>query len=140
MASRIETFSPLILAGTAIAAPASFPLNFNDGVVQRIEILIPPGPSGLMGFRITHSGTVVIPYDGSSFIVTDDEKMVWDTEDYPTGSAWGLQGYNTDVYDHAVYLRFLVRETTRQPSGTVPLLDISQIAPAEIESEVVEVQ
>lgn len=139
MASRIELFSPTIPAGTLQSAPLNVPFVFNDGVVQRIEILVPPGPSGLVGFAITHSGSIVIPYDGTSFFVTDDEKLSWDVEDFPTGSAWGVRAFNTDVYPHKLYFRFLVRETTQLPSGNVPLLDIAQIAPANDEPALEEV-
>lgn len=133
MASRIEQFQCTIAAGTAIATPQTFPLTFNRGIVQKLEITVPPGPSGLVGFQITHSGSVIIPYNSATFIVTDNEHIEWDVENYPTGSAWGLRGYNLDVYAHSIFVRFLIRETGSTIVGQVPILDIQQIAPAEVE-------
>lgn len=133
MASRIETFDVTIPAATAIATPQSTALPFNEGVVQRLEIRVPPGPSGLMGFRITHSGEVVIPNNRDNWIITDDEKIPWDLDDYPVGSAWGITAYNTDIYPHTVYLRFLVIETKPPVGVVVPILAISPIASSAVE-------
>jgi hypothetical protein len=133
MASRIETFDVVVPGQTAIATPQTTALDFDMGVVQRIEILIPPGPSGLVGFRIMHSGRSVIPYDTSKWVVADDEVIKWDTENYPVGSAWALQAYNLDAYDHTLYLRFLVIETARALTASIPILDIQPVSPAELE-------
>jgi hypothetical protein len=132
MASRIEQIPVTIPALTAVATPQNTPLTFNPGIVQRLEIIVPPGFSGLVGFRILHSGTVVIPYLASSWIITDNEKIDWPLENYPTGSAWSITGYNTDVYDHTLYLRFLVVETERYAVASVTPLAIIQTAPSAV--------
>lgn len=124
MAERIETFDVTIPAGTAIASAQTTALNFNMGVVQKIEILIPPGPSGLVGFRIRHSAQTVIPHSGSGWIIADDEKIEWPLENFPVGNKWTIQAYNTDVFPHTLYLRFLVAETRRnilQQATLVPI-------------------
>lgn len=133
MASRIETFDVTIPANTAIATPQNTPLTFNEGIVQRLEILVPPGPSGLVGFRILHSGTTVIPYAYTKFIIADNEVLKWDLENYPTGSAWSITAYNTDVYAHTLYLRFLVVESQRYSVVTVAPQPIAQSAPSSYE-------
>jgi len=139
MASRVEVFDVTVPAATSIVAPQATALPFDDGVVQRIEILIPPGPSGLVGFRITHSGDTVIPHDRSKWIIADDDTLKWDVENYPTGSAWGFTAYNLDIYDHTLYLRFFVVETATNVAPPVPILYIAPIASSEIEPESVEV-
>lgn len=139
MASRIEVFSVTVPGGTSIATPQTTALTFPLGVVQRLEILIPPGPSGLVGFRIQHSGRTIIPYDTSKWLVADNESIKWDLENYPVGSAWAMQAYNTDVYDHTLYLRFLVVETVRSQASAVPILSIAPIPEAASESETAEV-
>lgn len=117
MSDRIEVFDVTIPAATLTTAPQTTNLSFNEGIVESIEILIPPGPSGLVGFRILHSQGVVIPYDSSKWIVADNEVVKWPIANFPTGSAWAITAYNTDVYDHTLYLRFLINETPR--SGIV---------------------
>lgn len=131
MAQRVEHFTVTVPRGTAIATPQTTSLTFNIGVVQRIEILIPPGPSGLVGFRILHSGDVVIPYDRSQWIIADNEVIKWELESYPVGRAWALRAYNTDAYDHTLYVRFLVNETQRSTDLRPPLVYIAPGATAE---------
>lgn len=126
MAQRIEHFAVTVPAGTAVAAPQTTTLSFNRGIVQQIEILIPPGPSGLVGFRILHSSDVVIPYDRTQWIIADNEVIKWPLENFPTGQAWALRAYNTDVFDHTLYVRLQVNETTRVMA---PVAQLVYIAP-----------
>lgn len=125
MAQRIETFVVTVPAGTAIAAPQTTSLTFDRGVVENMEILVPPGPSGLVGFRILHSGDAVIPHDRSKWIIADNEVIKWPLEGYPTGRAWAITAYNTDVYDHSLYLRILVNETQRSTTQRAQLVYIA---------------
>lgn len=131
MAQRIETFDVTTPRGTAIAAPLTTNLLFNDGIVEVLEIQVPPGPSGLVGFRILHSGDVVIPYDRSKWVISDNDVIRWSLEGYPTGRAWAIRTYNTDAYDHTLYLRFLVRENPRVTTLRPPLVYIAPGATAE---------
>lgn len=133
MASRIQLFDVVTAANTASGTPQTTALDFNDGIVEKLEVVIPPGPSGLVGFRILHSGSAVIPYQSSGWIIADDEKIEWPLEDYPTGSAWAVQWYNADVYDHTLYLRFLMKETQRYQVTTVTPVAIVQTASSAVE-------
>lgn len=110
MATRIEPFAVTTPAGTAIVAYQVTPLPFREGDVTRIEIVVPPGPSGLVGFRVAHSGQSVVPYTDERWIVTDDEKLTWELTNLPHGEAWELWSYNLDVYDHTIYLRIHVND------------------------------
>lgn len=131
MAQRIETFDVTIPAGTLVAAPQVTALAFNIGVVQGIEIQVPPGPSGLVGFRIRHSGDTVIPYDRSKWIIADNDVIRWPLEGFPTGRAWSIEAYNTDVYAHTLYIRFLVSEIQRDTLARPQLVYIAPGATAE---------
>lgn len=93
--------------------------------VSTLEIVVPPGPSGLMGFVITMGGIRVIPSAIQSFIITDDERITWPLTDQPTSGAWQLSGYNTDVWPHSVYLRWLVDLVDTAPAG--PLLSATTL-------------
>lgn len=124
MAQRVETFDVLVPAGTAIASPQTTNLSFNQGIVERIEIIIPPGPSGLVGFRIRHSSQTIIPENAANWIISDNEKISWPLEDFPVGNKWACMAYNTDVFDHTLYFRFHINETQRPTSQRTTLAPI----------------
>lgn len=115
-ADRLEPFEVTVPAGTLEASPQRTALSFLDGNVTDINILIPPGPSGFVGFRIEYDGEPVIPGRGRPFIVGDDERIEWPIRGYPTGGGWELVAFNTDVFEHTLYLRFYIQEF---PTGQV---------------------
>ena len=126
MADRIEPFAVPVPAGTAIAAPQRTAMPFADGVVERIVITVPPGPSGFVGFQLAHKGQSVIPYTGSTFIVADDRIIDWPISNFPTATGWELVAYNTDVFVHTLYLEFLINEIPTAVAAPVTLLPIGQ--------------
>lgn len=131
MAERIELFNVTVPAGTLSTSPQTTALSFNDGDVEFVEFLIPPGPSGLVGFRLRHSGETVIPYDRAGWIVADNEVIKWPLEGYPSGEAWSLMAYNTDVYPHTIYIRIGVRESRRSLIVRASLVPIAPGGSAE---------
>lgn len=61
-----------------------------------------------MGWALTIAGAPVIPRNAGAFIITDGRTQSWPLEDFPDQGQWQVTGYNTDIYDHAVYLDFLL--------------------------------
>ena len=120
MASRVELFTVTTVAGTDIAAPLTTACTFDVGEVEGIEILVPPGNAGLSGFQIRHSGAGVFPREDSKWIIASGEVIKWAVQDAPTAGRWQVRSYNTDVNDHSLYLRFLVRETGNQTDPQIP--------------------
>lgn len=108
MAQEIRSFEVLIPKGTAVDAGWSYPMVMPTRQVDMIQIRIPPGPGGTMGFSIGSAGQPIIPYNPGEWIVTDDEVIEWPLEGQFDSGAWELFGYNVDTYDHTVYVRFLV--------------------------------
>lgn len=122
MADRIEPFTVTVPAETTIANFQRTDLAFRDGRVDRIQIIVPPGPSGLVGFRLAHSGQSIIPYTDERWFVVDDLRLDWDADNYPTGGAWELWAYNTDIYSHDLHVWFHVTElVVSEPATGVPL-------------------
>lgn len=122
MAQRIESPIATIPAGTAVAAPVAIPFTWVEGIVRVIEIDVPPGPSGLVGFYLTQSGTQLIPKTRGQFIITDDHFFSWPVEDFPNGSKWACVGYNTDKYDHSIQFHFHIDEFTVDTTAFPPML------------------
>lgn len=77
-------------------------------VVKSVEILFPPGPSGLVGVALATAGQIVIPYNVGSWIIGDGETVNWSLDGYIQSGAWSLRGYNLGTYAHTVYIRFLL--------------------------------
>lgn len=117
VASELWSFQVTIPAGTAQSSPYRQKTTLPTRKVDTLEITIPPGPSGLMGFAVTMGGINVVPVNSGTYIVTDNEKISWPLTGLPDSGDWQVSGYNLDVFDHTVYLRFLV-ETVPQPSQT----------------------
>src|SRR5258708_7133119 len=110
MADRIESPVITVPAGTTVAAPQTTALALRDAVLERIEVRIPPGPSGLVGFAFLHSGQQVIPFRSGDWVIADDDRLDWNLDGLPIGNKWSVQAYNLDVYNHSLYLYLHFRE------------------------------
>lgn len=126
MASRVELFEVAVPAGTAVAAAILTATRFDEGDVETVEVVVPPGPSGQVGFAILHGGGRVFPRESNRWIITDDEKITWHTSNLPDAGDWAVEAYNTGVYDHTLYVRFLVSETGSRPPPAPVTLNITQ--------------
>jgi hypothetical protein len=126
MAQRIELFDVTVPAGTAVAAPISQALIFDQGEVTDFEAYVPPGPSGFMGFAILHSGERILPRTPGKFIIADNDTIRWPLSKYPTGAKWSVTAYNIDVFPHTFQIRLLINETSRGNVVEPPLVDIQQ--------------
>lgn len=114
-----------MVAGTAQATPATTDVRFPDGVVDAVEIVVPDGCAGLVGFQLVYSGQPVIPRNPAQFIVANGEVIKWPLSNYPAGGRWAVNAYNTDVFNHTIFLRFLVNEFNTQDDGTVAPVPVS---------------
>lgn len=108
MARFILARSVTIPAGTQIATPASADISFPEYEVEIIQWVIPPGPNGLVGFRIANAGVPVIPYGSNDWIVGNNEAPAWPLSGQITSGSWQVIGYNLGQYDHTIQFRFAV--------------------------------
>lgn len=117
-AVEIRSFAVTIPANTAIASPLTTLVSFPPRVVTEIHWRVPGGPAGNLGWKLTMSGGQnLLPVNGT-FIVTDDRADVWPVINQPDGGQWEVTGYNTDIYDHTVYLDFFLDLTGQAPAVT----------------------
>lgn len=131
MAQVIRRFTATIPAGTAKLAPVTVNLSFPPMNVSEIEVVIPPGPRGQMGFKMAMAGVQVFPYSGDDYIVTDNETLHWPIEDAPTSGAWQVIGYNTGAFDHSIEVRFLCELASQgAPVEPQPISNESLSSPA----------
>lgn len=106
MASEIRSFTVLTPIGTAKAAPLVTNLTMPVRVVRKIEIRIPPGPNGELGFSIGMARQAIIPYNAGEWIVTSDEVVEWEFDTGLDSGAWQCFSYNTGNYPHTIQIRF----------------------------------
>lgn len=120
MAREIRAFNVTIPAGTLQSAGFTSDLSFPARIVQQIDVLVPPGPRGEVGFAIGSAGRPVIPEQTGQFIVTDDEVIHWPLENYIDSGSWTFFGYNTGAFPHTIYVRFQLG-LVQQPGGVAPV-------------------
>jgi len=122
--NRVEAPTLVVPAGTLSTAPVTQLLFTQRAQLMRLEIRVPPGPSGLVGFRFTHSQEQVIPKVAGTWIVTDDEVISWVLDDLSQQPDWRISAYNTDVFDHTLFVRVLLDDRVQLPESTVTLVNI----------------
>jgi hypothetical protein len=127
---QLRTTKVTVPLGTAQAAPASTQWDLGNVIVETLEIMIPKGHSGLTGIHVDYQGVALIPFaQPAVFLVAADETITVPV-DLEIGAALTVVAYNTDVFDHAFYLRALVdvllgQDTTRD--YTPALIDLSAV-------------
>lgn len=131
MAERIEVGSITITAGTLSSAPMTKDVSFKDGIVDRVELVVPDGCNGLVGFALQAAHQQVIPWTNAGWIIANDEVIVWPLDGYISSGSWQLIGYNTDVFDHTIYARFLITERSAPGLGSAVAPIVIAAAPAE---------
>lgn len=106
MVYEYKQFSVTIPAGTSIASNFTSSLAFDPRIVSQIDIRVPPGPRGEVGFKIGSGGLQIIPVSPGGFIVTDNEDLKFPLVDAITSGSWQLLAYNTGSYAHTLQIRF----------------------------------
>jgi hypothetical protein len=120
MAYRIVPFAVTIPAGTLKTAPVTIPLNLDNWEIEALDLEVPPGPAGLMGFQIANNGVPYIPYGAGQWLVWDDVKERYQLDEQPNASGWAIIGYNLGTYDHQVIARFHVNRVSNQQTTPAP--------------------
>ena len=127
-ATELRTFEVLVPAGTTAAAPQVTTLAMPPRIVDRLEVRVPPGPNGAVGWAFTSSGQRVFPFAKDTWVVANDETIPVPTEGAPETGAWQLTAYNTGRWDHTLYVRAWLRSPAeRQQSVTIVPLDLEAV-------------
>lgn len=108
MATEVRTFAATIAAGTPSTAPTVTAMAVGTRIVERVQILVPPGANGLVGFALRAAGQQVIPYGSGQWIVANGETIDWPLDGQIESGAWSLLGYNNGIYPHTLQVRFLL--------------------------------
>lgn len=108
MAQRIIPFTVSTGAGITRDNPQITNLQFTSADVTQIDIMVPPGPSGFLGFHVDNGGGQYIPEGSNIWITPDDVYLSFPVESAPNNGNWQLVTYNNGNYSHTLYLFFHV--------------------------------
>lgn len=110
MSDRIEWFTVTIPANTPIATPQRTSCVFQQGEVVQIDVIVPPGPSGNVGFFISAGGSQYVPRTPGSYIVADNIFIQWPITNAINSGSWAFTAYNTDLVSHKYQIGFHIDE------------------------------
>jgi len=119
MVAEVYVFDVTIPAGTLRTAPQTTALAIPARVIREVDVIVPPGCNGRVGFRIAVNGQQQIPINAGAWIIASDEKLAWPYETPISSGAWQLIGFNEGVFAHTLEVRLLVdlpAEWTRAPA------------------------
>jgi hypothetical protein len=119
MAQQVYAFTVTCPAGTSLVAAITQDVSFPQADVNELQIVIPDGHAGLTGIAVQQAHQAVIPKNAGAFLVTNDEKLIFPLQDYLDNGNWQVVMYNTDIYPHSWYLRFLCTTLGTQPQSPV---------------------
>lgn len=131
MPAEVRAFTVTVPAGTTQAAPATFPLAVPVRTLRSVQVIVPGGCVGLVGFQIASGGVQIIPANQGGWIIANDEQIKWATDNYPTSGAFQAIAYNGDAFPHNLYFRLELDPppgTGATPTST--LLSTGDISPA----------
>jgi len=107
MAEEVQTFNVTVTAGTPVASPHVAAIELGTRDVQEIQVEVPPGPRGEVGFWIGSAGTQIIPKNLGTFLVMDNVYRVFPLSGFFQSGSWEVHIYNTGHYDHTIQFTFL---------------------------------
>lgn len=108
MADEIQAFQVTTPIGVSADSPLTTSLTMPPRIVKAVEIVIPEGCNGALGFALGAAGQNIIPYNAGAWIVGSGETLRWDMDKQINSGAWQVQSWNVGKYPHTLYVRFLV--------------------------------
>ena len=128
MAQEIRVFAVSVPAGTLASAPQVTQVTMPARLVRELEILVPPGPRGEVGFTVGAAGVQVLPNQAGTWMVTDNETINWPLENQIESGGWEVRAYNTGNYPHTLTFRFLVDVPQLHVSSSSQPIDTSGLS------------
>lgn len=108
MAVQVFHFPIVVATGSTPGSPQVTQMTMPDRVVSWIEVDVPPGPKGSVGFYIASSHSQVVPFTASPplYRVADDRQFHWDLTGQATTGDWQLVAYNLGNFPHTLRVDF----------------------------------
>jgi len=119
MAQQVYTFAVQIPAGTQQTDGWSQDLAMPPCIVSQIDIRVPPGPRGCVGFAIGAADVPVLPVNQGGWIIADDEAIHWPLDSQIESGAWQFFAYNVGDYPHTTIVSFQTSPAATDQAATV---------------------
>lgn len=121
MAVEIRTFTVTVPAQTPISAAWTQTLSFPARTVDQVNVRVPPGPRGALGFAIGTSGMPLFPAGPGVYMVADNQEIDWPLDNVPNSGSWQVFAYNNGNYAHTLYVTFLLDLVTAAAVAPAPI-------------------
>lgn len=124
MADRYEQFGFIAAAGNGSNAYSVGQCQFNPGIVTQVDVTIPTGADGIMGFQVWSGESPVVPFQQGSFLLRSGGTWSFPVGNQPASGSWQLAFYNTDYVGHGIWALFYVNEVglaVSAPSSPLPV-------------------
>lgn len=119
---RVRTATITTPANTAKANAISTNWTVGQGLLERVDIVIPNGHNGLTGIQLLWGGRQVVPYDGAEFLSGNDDEITVELGLWVQTGVLPVRTFNTDdTFAHAFLLRSYVTERVLEPELVLPL-------------------
>lgn len=120
-------FAITVPANTLESAPVVQSLKLTAGVIQKVSILFPPGPHGMVKLRLRENGHQFLPTNPDGYFASDDEVLEIDEFYELTTEPYSLKavGYSDGTtYNHTISVRIgiLRPEEVERSSGLMMAL------------------
>lgn len=102
---QLRTLKVTTPTATPQTTPQSTAWDLGACVLERLDIVIPRGHSGLTGIHVDYQNVAIVPFDSPpTFLVGANETIPADV-DFELGAPLTIVTYNTDSFAHSHYLR-----------------------------------
>lgn len=124
MSDHLYWYSNTIPANTPITALFTAPMVFNAANVENIQVIVPPGPAGSVGWQIQYGGGTFIPLSTGQFIVAEAFTFDFPQNKAPNGGNWTFAAYNNDYVPHLIQVGFYANDFVTAPTTSAPLIGL----------------
>lgn len=120
-----------VAPGSTPSAPSVQTISLGDIWCYSVDVLIPPGPLGTVGFYLQYANLPIVPFAQTpTFLVADDYSHTFEL-DTEIGASLELVAYNQGFWPHTLYFTFngvpVVSYGLTQPQPPAQALDLSTL-------------
>ena len=118
---RIYVLTITAPAGTPQSAPVTKAFPLEDGLLDKIQMLIPFGHNGTTGIAVKHGDVTLLPWGQGSWLIGSNEWTEFPVNQEVLTDSLHVEAYNGGTFDHSWYLRAFIKDSPAIQEPTAPL-------------------